>query len=302
MTAVIEESPPSDYASDEYYEADDLPGADPAGESAGQDGPPPPSPDAPHGWTLDRETRQWRPKKRAGRPKVPATAEELSAAAPVERPPDRPPGKPARGQRPPAEEVPMPAGGVIARGVNKLYRRAGKVVRAMDYDVGTAIIECTRRDRLEDGSEDPDDLTVGEAWENLCKVNPRIRRFVLGCLKGGAWGDLLMAHAPIAMAIVMKPAILKLIPFKRLIESMAEPDDDTPEGEGDLPAGMTAEDVGDMSDLAQQFAAKAASKMGVHLSDADLKRAAQQAEAMMGGQGRRVQPKRQSRAQRAGSK
>ena len=45
--------------------------------------------------------------------------------------------------------------------------------------------------------------------------------------------------APIAMAVLMKPAVLKRIPFAAFIESMAEPDEDTPAGEGGLPGGMT---------------------------------------------------------------
>jgi len=294
MTAVIEESTGINLADDALYADDD----DEPGEVPGQDAPPAPSADAPYGYTLDRETREWRPKKRPGRPKVPASAEELAGQPPVDRPADRAPGR-GKSARPPAEEVPMPAGGVIARGVNKLYRRAGKVVRAMDYDIGTAIIECTRPEQRPDDVDPADwepDLTVGEAWENLCKVNPRIRRFVLGCLKGGAWSDLLMAHAPIGMAIVMKPAILRFIPFKRLIESLAEEDEDTPEGEGGLPGGMTAADVGDMEALARDMAAKAAAKMGVRVTDADLDRAARSGVQFAQ---QRQQPRRQTRAQRS---
>jgi len=283
MTAVIEESTGINLADDALYADDD----DEPGEVPGQDAPPASSADAPYGYTLDRETREWRPKKRPGRPKVPASAEELAGQPPVDRPADRAPGR-GKSARPPAEEVPMPAGGVIARGVNKLYRRAGKVVRAMDYDIGTAIIECTHK-------EDEDDLTVGEAWEALCKSNPRIRRFVLSCLKGGAWSDLIMAHAPIAMAIAMKPAILRFLP-SRLIESVAEPDDDTPEGEGDLPGGMTAADAAEMEALARDMAAKAAAKMGVRVTDADLDRAARSGVQFAQ---QRQQPKRQTRAQRS---
>jgi hypothetical protein len=135
---------------------------------------------------------------------------------------------------------------VITKGVNKLYRKAGKIVRAMDADIGEAIIQAARNTSEEDGEDD----SVGAAWDELCKTNPRIRKFVMRCLGGGAWGQLLMAHAPIALAIMMKPAILRLIPFSAIVKSFAEPDDDTPAGEGGLPGGMTASDLGQARDLA----------------------------------------------------
>lgn len=46
---------------------------------------PPPDPErAPHGWTLDRKTREWRPKKRAGRSRKPAEEHQAEDAPPAE--------------------------------------------------------------------------------------------------------------------------------------------------------------------------------------------------------------------------
>jgi len=170
------------------------------------------------------------------------------AAPPADRAPSA--GKSGRLLKSSRPDAPVPAykAGVITKGVNRLYRKAGKIVRAMDADIGEAIIQSARN-TADDGELDD---SVGAAWEELARTNPRIRKFVMKVISGGAWAQLIMAHAPIALAIMMKPAILRLIPFRGLVESMAEPDEDTPEGEGGLPGGMTAADAGQMADLARQ--------------------------------------------------
>lgn len=210
---------------------------------------------APYGFTRDRETGEMRAKKKPGRPRKPPSVEELKAAAgdaPAEKEPgpapgDRAPDPRKRGkQKPPA---PAYKPGVIHEGVNRLYRRAGRIVKAMDRDIGTAIIESTHDE--EDGTG-----SVGWAWDQLAKTNPRVRAFLLKCLTGGAWGALVMAHAPIAMAVVMKDGIRRHIPFMRLVEAAAEPDEASKEGEGGLPGGMTAGDVQQMMGLAQQMMAQ----------------------------------------------
>lgn len=202
-------------------------------------------PEAPYGWTVDPKTGERRPKKSAGRPRKPATADELREAGPPPAvPPDEAPGRPPRGTRPPAgtpekpDPVPQPRDGVIARGVNKLYRRAGRIIRAMDRDIGQAVIECTKPD-----PDDEDWLTVGQAWEQLAKTSPRIREWLLRLIAGGAWSDLVMAHAPIGVAIVMKPAIMRFLPFKKLVESVLEDED----GDGGDLGGLTAEDAEKMA-------------------------------------------------------
>jgi hypothetical protein len=249
--------------------------------------------DAPYGWRRD-ENGELVPRKKPGRPRKQATPEDMPPdAEPVSRAADRPPAKPDARRRPAAAgDVPMPKGGIIAAGVNKLYRRAGKVLRAMDPDIGNAVIACTRKD-----PDDPDELTVGEAWENLAKTNPRIRAFIMKAISGGAWGDLVMAHAPIGLALFMKPGIQRLLRLERLAESFAEPDEDTPEGEGGLPGGMTMEDFGQMRDLAAEQARRMAAKMGVPVSDEQLAEAVANAGIPPG---LRAQPRRRTRAARRG--
>lgn len=276
-----------DLTADEFYTADDP---DEPGIPAGEDTNTVIDPEAPYGWTIDKETKQRRPKKSPGRPKQPPTAEELAAAPVVELATDRAPSaRPRTLPGAPAAEEPMPKAGMIARGVNKLYRRAGKIIRVLDEEIGEAVIACTQP------GED-DDLTVGEAWEALCKANPRVRAWVMKLITGGVWGDLIMAHAPIGIALLMKPAIARLIPFRRLVGSFLEPDEDSAEG------GLTPEDADAMMDLAEQQARHAASKMGVQVTDKMMADARQQAAKMAGVPPglRRQQPQNHSRAKRRG--
>lgn len=144
------------------------------------------------------------------------------------------------------DEVPYKAG-VIARGMNKLYARTGKFVKVMDADIGSAIIAATRK-------ESDDDVTVGEAWDELAKTNPRIRAILLKMITGGAWTQVLMAHAPILLAILMKDAVRKRLPFPKLTEFVtAFGDDDQPGGEQDggglgaMLANLTPEDMEQVS-------------------------------------------------------
>lgn len=223
---------------------------------------------APYGFTRDRATGELRPKKVPGRPRArPPSVEELKAAAEnPEAAPEAPPAedrapdeKRARGRAPVAaagggdsETAYVP--GRIAKGMNRLYRRAGKIVKAFDPAVGAALIEVTRKD-------DDDDVTVGDAWEEIARTNPRIRRFLNRLIAGGAWGQLAAAHAPIVLAVLMKPAVLDRIPFSRLIEALIteddvlDQDDDSQPGPGPG-AGLTGADIAEMAGLIQGLAGR----------------------------------------------
>jgi hypothetical protein len=214
--------------------------------------------DAPYGTTRDRVTGELRPKKAAGRPRRSPTVDELKQqreAAGDEQPPegrqrDRAPDNKARkargSSRKKAEDAPKTGPewheGQIARGVNKLYRKAGRLVRVGDQTIGQALIDITRKD-------EPDDVTVGEAWEDIARTNPRIRKFLLKCIAGGAWGQLLMAHAPVLLAILMKDAIRRHIPFGKLFEAFLA--SDTEEGgDGSSAADGTPFEGMQMPDMA----------------------------------------------------
>ena len=233
-----------------------------------------PDESAPYGYTVDRETGQKRAKKAAGRPRagqdVPESTgspEDVRSLPPVERTKDREPGTgivkgKMRRPKPVPEDIPPFRAGPIAKGMNRLYLKVGKIVRGFDPEVGQAMIDATKK-------ESDEDVTVGEAWEELAKVNPRVRRVLLKLITGGAWGQLFMAHAPILLAVIMKPAIISHIPFAKVIESMAEPDEDTAPGEGGLPGGMTAADADEVMSMAKAQM----SKMGFDLPDEMMEQA-----------------------------
>jgi hypothetical protein len=212
--------------------------------------------EAPYGWTTDPVTGERRPKKAAGRPRKPPSVEELKAARAAETPGEDPTGAdsdraPSPGKRKktsPAGDavVPQHRPGLITRGMNKRYRQLGKLVRGLDHDIGQALITMS-----ENTSDEPDeDTSVGACWDEVARVNPRVRRFCLSVIQGGAYGALVMAHAPLGVAIMMKFVSADSGFFGKIIISMAEPDEDTPEGEGGLPFGLTAEDVQEMMKMA----------------------------------------------------
>jgi hypothetical protein len=233
-----------------------------AGEAGG------PADEAPFGYTTDPDGTV-RPKKTAGRPRRQPTLEELKAEREAAPPADAPAGDRAPSARrihrrkgndepdTPKPPIPQHRDGVITKGVNRLYRRTGKMVRVMDRDVGQALIDITVKD-------DDEDVTVGEAWEELARTNPRVRAFLLKIIAGGAVGQVLMAHAPVLLAILMKDAIRRHIPFMKLMEAFLTGDDE-PGGDGTAPAdgtvveGLTMPDMQQMMAMAQQFADQAMS-------------------------------------------
>jgi hypothetical protein len=228
-------------------------------------------PEAPYGYTIDRKTGERRPRKRAGRGvRVVKVEEPAQTGAPkAEREPDRVPGRVRpeepkrktreRAPRPEPEPLPVFRAGPIAKGVNRLYRKGGKILKVWDAELGQALIECTRKDIDPDtGEPDPEDTTVGEAWEEIAKVNPRIRRVLLKLIEGGAWGALFMAHAPILLAILTKESVLRRLPLARLLAAFASDDEDergqgAEPGMGDLLASMTPEDMAQAMAMASRF-------------------------------------------------
>lgn len=184
----------------------------------------------PDGWVKDKETGQYRPPKRRGR--KPAPTAPPTDHDPIDRSePDTEPDAKTRGKN--QRGVPRWKAGVIAKGMAKFYRRTGRIIKAMDHDIGVAFIESA------------DDC--GEAWDEIARTNPRIRAFLLKMITGGSWAGLVWAHAPIFMAIAMKDAIRKHIPFMRFISSMLEPDESGESEISDMLGGINSDDVATMA-------------------------------------------------------
>lgn len=239
-------------------------------------------PEAPYGYTTDRKTGERRPRKRAGRGVRVVKAEETEPAAEaLTREPDRVPGKVkvttggsrrerrANAPRPEPEPLAPFRAGPIAKGVNRLYRKGGRILKVWDAEIGQAFIECTRKDiDPETGEPDAEDVTVGEAWEEIAKVNPRIRRVLLKLIEGGAWGSLFMAHAPILLAILTKESVLRRLPVSRLIRAFVSSDDEDVDDSGNtvptlgnLAAMLTPEDMEQAAAMFSQFMPGAAAAM-----------------------------------------
>ncbi|HEY1213251.1 MAG TPA: hypothetical protein VGE93_06430 [Bryobacteraceae bacterium] len=92
----------------------------------------------------------------------------------------------------------MPKGG-IAGPIAALYKRAGTFIQPFDAGCGTALIM---------GADD-----CGKAWEEVCRRNPQMRRYVLAMIATGANMELLVAHLPIiaAVAIHHVPAVRQMV-------------------------------------------------------------------------------------------
>jgi hypothetical protein len=232
-----------------------------------------PTEEAPYGWTTDPATGIRRPKKTTGRRRTTASTPPPAPGATPSLEELKAQGKPKKAAedvapahqhakisflkgtpKPKPEPAPVPPfrAGPIAKGVNKLYRRAGKIVRTWDPALGAGIIACTVKD---EDDEEGDKSTVGEAWEELARINPRIRAFLARAVAGGAWGSLFMAHAPILLAIAMKDSVQRRLPIMRILGALlTDEDDQGEEYPSDLSAsmgGMNPEDLAQMMQFAQ---------------------------------------------------
>lgn len=256
----------------------------------------PPAEEAPYGWMTDPDGTR-RPKKSPGRPRKSPTLDELKEAKaaepeapkPEDRPPDgrRRPHRRTREPRAPKEPVVQFREGVIERGINKLYRRAGKMVKVWDEPTGDALIAITRKD-------DPEDSTVGECWENLARRNPRIRAFLMKIISGGDWGALVMVHAPVGLALFMRFRLGERLPMGKLVEAFISDTD----GDGEAPAAGTPFDGLTMPDMEEMKAA--AMVFAERMVNGDVPGVPGIPEVPPAF--RRQQPKRSSRAERAGTR
>lgn len=224
--------------------------------------------EAPYGYTTDPDGTV-RAKKTAGRPRrTQKSLEELKAEKAEQAPADgQAPPDTRVGDRAPSESrsrfrsskakpdepksYPQFREGVIEKGINRLYRKAGKIVKVWDASVGQALIDITR-------AEEPDDITVGKAWEEVARTNPRIRKFLLRIIKGGNWGALAWAHAPVLLALFIKYRLGERLPLGNFMEAFMTPDgEDGAPSDGSPLDGLLPQDMsqmGGLMDMAMQMA------------------------------------------------
>jgi len=230
-------------------------------------------PEAPYGYRADGKTPKRGPGGRPAR-KSPSL-EELKASRAEGAAPDGAPGQQAdRAPEPPAKgrgrgrargvtgpapaAPPMPKAGVIATGMNRAYRTAGRIAQAMarpgskGQRAGAALVEMTRKDA-------PDDLTVGEAWEHLAEANPRIRRVLLKLIGGGAVGELVQAHVPLLLVLFMPTGEDEAATvLARVAGAVLDTDEPAAGSPAPPAAGLTPEDIEQAMAFAQAMAARAA--------------------------------------------
>lgn len=101
----------------------------------------------------------------------------------------------------------LPKGGLKGP-LTQLYVGIGMSVMPFDPSCGRTIIENADK--------------CAEALDELAKTNTAVRNFLIGLCTTSAWGAVLMAHAPIVMAIAMHhvPALKKQ--QEKMVGEMAE--------------------------------------------------------------------------------
>lgn len=99
----------------------------------------------------------------------------------------KPGAKPTGRVKPPPQPVKMPAKGVLKRAVMDIYGFAGMSLSMFRPNIAKVIVE---------NAED-----CAAAWEDLAETNESVRRVLLSLTKTSAWGGIILAHAPIALAI-----------------------------------------------------------------------------------------------------
>jgi hypothetical protein len=99
----------------------------------------------------------------------------------------------------------------LGKQVAEMYVLAGMAV--MPFDQGCASVVVSSAERC------------GEAWEELAKVNPAVRRVLVGLTQTSAIGAVILAHAGIATAVGIHhiPAVRRMF-AERAQAEQAEPD------------------------------------------------------------------------------
>lgn len=100
-----------------------------------------------------------------------------------------------RKRKPPREKVtaanapPMPRKGHLARQFTQLYVSLGTFMYPFDAPCANAVINAAPK--------------CGEALENLARENPAVRKALLAMVETSVWGQVIVAHAPIMLAIAI---------------------------------------------------------------------------------------------------
>jgi hypothetical protein len=131
---------------------------------------------------------------------------------PPPKPRDRPPGasRPKQRTRQPAKEAPTPREsvsadesdpikdyrpGILVKPLRDLYVTVGTLVLPFNKPVGTAFIQNAE--------------ACAKSLDNAAKADKQIRRVLMLLIQGSVWGEVIVAHMPImmALAVTLVPAV-----------------------------------------------------------------------------------------------
>lgn len=97
------------------------------------------------------------------------------------------PRQPSASANAPASKASRPTN--LARALAKTYERIGAMLLIVDQPCGMAIIN------------NADDMAA--SLDELAKTNPKVRKALESMIATSAWGNVIMAHVPVIMAISM---------------------------------------------------------------------------------------------------
>lgn len=101
----------------------------------------------------------------------------------------------------------MPRGG-LKSSLTQMYTGIGMAVMPFDPACGRVVIENAE--------------TCAAALDELAKTNPAVRRVLMSLVTTSAWGAVIMAHAPILMAVAMHHVPALREKQEKMVGEMAE--------------------------------------------------------------------------------
>lgn len=110
---------------------------------------------------------------------------------------DKPPPTPRTVTRDDVEETPTYRPGILVKPLRDLYVTVGTLVLPFNQPVGTAFIQNAE--------------ACAKSLDNAAKTDKQIRRVLMLLITGSVWGEVIIAHMPIMMAlsVTLVPSIRK---------------------------------------------------------------------------------------------
>lgn len=103
--------------------------------------------------------------------------------------------------------------------------------------LGVAVAEA-QTGRKDNCAKTIDDnaVAIATAWDDLARTNPNVRRVLRKLTAGGAWGGIIMAHMPIALAIANNhmPGVIPEITMPSEQSSPETPEPESGPGPGEV--------------------------------------------------------------------